>query len=353
MFYYYTQDGSKFDSKVEALEYGLKTGTPVYFYYYDDLYSKLNWKVEPIQSLDYYYLEQAKRIRDQYDYVILCYSGGYDSSNILETFYYNNIKLDKIVTVGAFEQDTHKFSDENHNGEVYYNVLPYISELGLNDILQVLDYSKLFNNTRDFSILNHNESWVDLCGGWFSPHNWFWYDIEKYVVPEHFRNKRVCIIFGKDKPSLFSLGDSMLSGFQFRDTPVNSYASTLQRRNEGGNIHRLDFYWDPTYPEILLKQLHVLRKYYTLTKYVKHDELESVPIIGDKNVNSLIYNLRKPILFKSSKSKTFKLSLRDQFLKYKQNSDIADKHNFGLQELNSRLLQSDPKPIFSKFYSII
>ena len=79
---------------------------------------------------------------------------------------------------------------------------------------------------------------------------------------EEYKNKKVAIIFGKDKPTLFfspqgkmvQLPDGRieLNGFYFRDTPVLSYASTEYKRNLHGNIKRIDFYWDPEFPEILL-----------------------------------------------------------------------------------------------------
>jgi hypothetical protein len=361
--YYYCSDGTKFDSKVEALEHSNKNKVELNFYYYDYIYEKIDWTFEPPHSLDYYYLEQAKRIRDAYDYVILCYSGGYDSTNILETFHFNNIKLDKIVSVGAFDQDTTQSSDENHNGEIYQNVIPYVKELGLEHILQVIDYTKFFDNTKNFSILNQNQNWIDLCGAWFSPHNWFWYDIEKFVVPEEYKNKKVAIIFGKDKPSLFfsekgkivklSDGTMQLNGFFFRDTPLLSYASTEYKRKLHGNIKRIDFYWDPEFPEILLKQLHVLHRYYTITYELLYDMKEGVPKFSDKTINDLVYNLRKPIIFKSPKSKTLELSLRDNYLKEKTNNSIYELHQKGLKELHQRVGPEKTQPVNSRFYGII
>jgi hypothetical protein len=362
MFYYYCQDGKKFDSKIEAVEYSQKTIQPLYFYYYDHIYEKLDWSIEPPHSINHYYLEQAKRIRDKYDYVILCYSGGYDSTNILETFHFNNLKIDKIVVAGAFSQDTLNMSDENHNGEIYYNAIPYVKELGLENILEVIDYTKLFDDTKNFSILNQKESWIDLCGAWYSPHNWFWYDIEKFVVPDEYKNKKVAIIFGKDKPTLFFSADGkkiaapnggmQLNGFFFRDTPVTSYASTYKKRNMYGNIQRIDFYWDPEYPEILLKQLHILYRYYMLTKINSYSVDEGTQSYGKETTNSLVYNLRRKIIFKSPKSPTFYLSLRDNYLKEKTNNDINDFHQQGIKLLSQRIAD-DPKPIFSKFYSIV
>ena len=64
------------------------------FYYYDDVFSLVNWNLEPKESLEDLYRKRAEQIRKDYEYVILAYSGGHDSSQVLETFYYNNIHID-------------------------------------------------------------------------------------------------------------------------------------------------------------------------------------------------------------------------------------------------------------------
>jgi hypothetical protein len=101
-FYFYSKDVAKFKSKIDAIEYSQKTGQEINFYFYDDTYAALDWKKELTPDLDYYYKQQALRLREKYDYLILAYSGGADSTCILETFIHNNIKLDKI------EQDSAK-----------------------------------------------------------------------------------------------------------------------------------------------------------------------------------------------------------------------------------------------------
>lgn len=329
MIYYYADDGTKFHSKVQALEYGNYHSQNIHLYYYDHIYSRIDWSIEPTESLDYYYKEQAQRIRDNYDYVILCYSGGYDSTNILETFHYNNIKIDKIVSVGAFDQDTVLNSDENHNGELYHNVFPYIKELDLESILQVIDYSKLFDDTKNFSILQYNENWIDYTGGWFSPHNWFWYDLEKHVVPTEWKNKKVGIIFGKDKPLL----QQSQHTFCFRDRPITSYGN----RTSIDNCDRINFYWDPNYPEILLKQLHVLKKSGAI-------HLRSYPI------DNILYNLRKKLIYKSPKSSSCTLSLRDSYLKNKTNNDAYTSYSQGINEIIHKNVQVE-KMILSRYYT--
>lgn len=376
MFYYFP-DGNTFLSKIEAIKYSYTTQKQFKFYYYDEVYSKLNWSVEPPETLDYYYLEQAKKIRDEYDYVILCYSGGYDSTNILEIFHYNNIKLDKIVVVGAFSKDLIKGSDENHNGELYLNSFPYLKFLNLENITQVCDYSVLFENINNFSISDFEENWVDVIGTRVSPHHWFWKDLEKHVVPKQYENKKVAIIFGKEKPKLFwnkngfilfEKEENAKAGFCFSDD-VTHYGNVVSNNY----IKRINFYWDPNYPLILIKQLHIMKKFLDLNNLINLNIL----INNEKNINllnhnifnsgdnlknsvlvdSIIYNLKHKLNFKSPKSQNVHISLRDAFLFNKKNLDILKFYYNGMIYIKKKTNYTLGGPKFhistlSKFYEI-
>lgn len=349
MQFYYASDGTRFISKIEAIAYSKLCNKQISLYYHDEVYTKIDWKLEPTQSLDFYYKEQAQRIRDNFDYVILCYSGGYDSTNILETFYFNNIKLDKIVIVGAFDQDSKYGVDENHNGELYHNAFPYLKELNLDDITQVCDFTKTFTNLNSLSITKCGPYWIDHVGTWFSPHNWFWRDIENYVVPDNMKNKSVALVFGKDKPSLFPNSNNDLTEFMFGDPGVTSYG------NYGGseNVKRINFYWDPTYPEILLKQLHVLKKTYQINKFFEIDRTNGTQKYKNYSVNDIVYNLRRPLVFKSPKSSSNVLSLRDFYLKDKTNSDVYDFYIQGIRKLSNVVKLKELPVIRSRVYSLV
>ena len=119
MFYYNKNSINLIENRVEALKLynpNLNQFTTVAenvgFYYHDKEFSKIDWNYEPPQSLQDLYRIKAEKIRQDYGYVILAYSGGMDSSQVLETFYYNNIHIDEILMVGAFSQDSYGGSDE-------------------------------------------------------------------------------------------------------------------------------------------------------------------------------------------------------------------------------------------------
>lgn len=313
--FYYTNSKKIFSNKIDALEHQLESNEKIFFYYHDHVYDKLDWTVEPPYTLEYYYRTQAQRIRDEYDYVVLFYSGGYDSTNILETFYFNNIKIDKIVCVGAFGQDESSGSDKNHNGELYHNSFPYLKELGLESIVQVCDYSDYFNDVKNFSVYSLGNEWVKHIGPWYSPHNWFWRDIHHYVVPENMKDKKVALIWGKDKPPVFEHDGKYY--FRFFDTPALSYAGEVKYNN----ISRINFYWDPQFPLIPVKQAHTL-----IDRTGKVD-------LSNQNI---VYNLKKPLQFKSGKSNNNFLSLRDSFLLNKQSSDIFRFYSDGIKYVDSK-----------------
>lgn len=327
--FYYSSDKKIFQNKLEAVRYQQDTDKKIYFYYHDNVYSKIDWTIEPPGTLEFHYKQQAQRIRDEYDYVVLFYSGGYDSTNILETFYYNNITLDKIVCVGAFKQDEFKGSDSNHNGEIYLNSFPTIVNLNLERITQLCDYSEFFDDAKNFSVSEMGEEWIENIGPWFSPHNWFWRDIHKHVVPKNMENKKVALIWGKDKPNLIQYKDKF--GFAFSDVGALSYAGEVQV----DNIDRINFYWDPAYPLLVVKQVHEL---YKLNEFVN---------------SNAVYNLKNPLKYKSPKSPSNLISLRDKFLLNKPDTPVYDLYIEGMYRMrHTYSIFNNPPHTKSRFYPI-
>lgn len=352
---YYFSNGTKFTSKIEALEYSLKSKLFPRFYYFDDIYGKVNWKIEPPEKLSYYYLQQAIRLREKYDYIVLCYSGGYDSTHMLETFALNNIKIDKIITIGAISQDSSENDDSNANGELYHNAIPYIKELGLESIYEIFDYTKYFDSSKNFSVSQYSTDWTNHLSGNYSPHTFFWRDLEKYAVNESWRDKKTALLFGRDRPTYnFSIHHPGKRCFYF----VDSLAITLG--NSFGNEYcdRVNFYWDPHFPEILLKQLHILNKIYTYYKTNKNESAVYIngnlhQLIMNRPMHELIYDIKRPLIHKSPKSKNLALSVRDSFFNKKHNSEIFDFYRDGIKATQNRInLNSIVMPILSREYTV-
>ena len=88
-------DNKIFVNKHDVLDYAIlqKNYNPnIEFIFHDEIYSKIDWKIEPSIDLETLYFLRAKQLRDTYDYLILQYSGGADSHQVLFTFLKNNIE---------------------------------------------------------------------------------------------------------------------------------------------------------------------------------------------------------------------------------------------------------------------
>ena len=95
---FYVCNGQEFSSKIRALLYSNEVNKPVEWMFNDRVFQSYDWTVEPIETLDELYDHRAKQLRSQYDYVILSYSGGADSHNILMSFVRQGLHIDEIIT---------------------------------------------------------------------------------------------------------------------------------------------------------------------------------------------------------------------------------------------------------------
>lgn len=312
--FYYNADGNIFTSKYDAI---MNSKSQLYYYYYDSDFSSLNWKIEPEKSLNFLYKERAQQIRDSYDYIILAYSGGVDSTNILETFYYNKIKIDEIMLIGAFSQDPSRSTDINHNLEIYRNCFETLRTLDLkNTKITLKDYSSMLTDKRNFS-LSDQDDWYKQIGARYALHHWFWYDLgsASAFADRYSQGKKTALVFGIDKPIVQYDFLTKKFFFQFIDNAANIYG--LPKLTNNQNYERVYFYWHPSASTLLLKQVHVVKRYIEteiLSKSSPSFAFDHYYQNRERFVGNVIYTLKNPLRFVSQKSKSMFFSLRDQFL---------------------------------------
>jgi hypothetical protein len=105
-----------FRSKFLASVYATQIKQPVSFHFNDDILSELDWATEPPHDIDHYYKLRAESLRDQYDYIVLMYSGGADSHNILMSFVRQGLHIDEIV-VNTMHKQVKNSVDLNPNNK--------------------------------------------------------------------------------------------------------------------------------------------------------------------------------------------------------------------------------------------
>jgi len=306
-FFYYDVERNVYHTQLDAVA----SKKPCWLYYYDKEMASVPWMIEPSQTLDQLYKARAQYIRDNNKYVILCYSGGHDSTNILETFYYNNIHIDEILVVGALSQDSYVGSDENHNGELYKNVFPTLNKLNIpNTKITIVDYTKWFNDPKNFTtIMMYGDEWTKHIGGFKSVHTLFWRDLKKFIGHEN--SKQTAYIMGTDKVYLNYEPDKP-SFVRFSDLSFFDYGSNY----EDENFKRINFYTDvhPTATDITRKQAHLVNRFKKINNDYRMKETDLL--------NKILYNLRHPLVYMSPKSIYSSISARDMFMLNAKNSEM-------------------------------
>jgi hypothetical protein len=263
---YYRVGFKKFYNKTLALLENHRTGYEVEWIFNDNVYDFIDW-TKPIEThlLDLY-KQRAQQLRDKYDYLVLYFSGGADSTNILHAFVDNNIFLDEIVmqfpepVVTQFNEEDK--SNKNIYSEIKYQAVPTLNGIKLPPLTKVRyqDFAKPL-----LELLN-NDNWFDIMplGTNISPSG-----IGRQVAQvkeEHILNlcekgKTAAQILGVDKPLVYSDGDNYFAYFSdvsaMHSPPVDFTQSEVFNK-----LYRTEFfYWTPDLPEIVVKQAQLIKQF--------------------------------------------------------------------------------------------
>jgi len=272
---YYTVDGINFESKIEACLFAQKIGKDVTWNFNKEFFSTYDWSKEPDKTLDQLYNERAQRLRDQYDYLILSYSGGADSHNILMSFIRQGLHVDEIVVnhmTDAWKNfvvlDPNQKASWNTGAEHDLHTIPMlkrVEHLIPNTKVTILDLSQnlfsTFTGSGDASwVLERTEGLNPLNVTRF---NYAYFDdVRKRFDKEH----KIAMVVGVDKPRTCIHNDNFYMFFNDRSVnivPVNNHFK------EYTNSTIEFFYWSPDAVDMLCKQAHVVKRFVeTNPKYV-------------------------------------------------------------------------------------
>lgn len=353
-------------SKFEALEWSSATDMPVEWDFNDKVFSKIDWKKEPDTDLWEMYKQRARQIRDAYDYVVLWYSGGSDSHNILMAWLDAGLKIDEIATTWNYEATGRR--DNHYNAEITGVVLP--------DIKKLKDAGYDFK----FRLVDISQFCVDLFDSWKTE---FEYNVNFHFSPNNpakhlFRDKiddykniiesgkKLCFVWGKEKPVLLPVKNKHY--FCFTDNIDNCVGPYIQRNYHRGWYDEL-FYWTPDFPEIPVKQSHVLNNFIknsTDTSLFEPIEEGKFQPNGtsfllnmhfrDLNVKNILYPKWSNDIFCNGKTASFTYSSRDLWFfrsnlnNLKRFIDITDSYFKKFDSDNGK--RRSIRPHFSKKYWI-
>jgi hypothetical protein len=253
-------------NKIEAILKADQTHDFPYFIFHDTEYSQFNWLIEPTETLDQLYCARAAELREKYDYLVLHFSGGTDSSNILETFIKNKIHLDEIFIRGPYKATTKDLNDrtaENQYAEIYFQSVPVAT--ALKD--EYLKHTKItIVDTTEYTVnwFAQNPNWYEDSIGGAAPtmvakHNY------NQINPEFDRllQQGVSIghVLGIDKPMMHYQDNKFYVRFLDKIVSMFSGSTTVSK-----DVNIEFFYWSATTARLICKQAHTIKNFFKLNK---------------------------------------------------------------------------------------
>jgi len=261
---YYLVDKEVYYNKIQALIAASKKNIPIRWFFNEDVFVKYPWHIEPEENLRELYCRRAQQLRDQYDYIRLELSGGADSTTVAYSFLLNNIHLDEVVFRYPKTGDKDASGDpsntltENTLSEWEFAAKPLLNWIATNypkTKITVHDYSEDMItdvNTKD-------ESWIFQTRHYLQPShaNKYKHIINNKNIAD--QTHKMCVIYGIDKPKIFVRDNKVF--LYFSDGLTNHSNQVV---DEYTNITNEFFYWTPDFPELIAKQAHEIKRWFSL-----------------------------------------------------------------------------------------
>lgn len=291
-----------FLKKHEALEYATVHNHSLRFHFYDKVWETFDKSQLGKHSLTHLYADRARQLRDKYDYLVLHYSGGSDSHNVLHTFLTNNIKLDEVTVrwpkhwidgkfYNANNQDT---SAKNAPSEYNYTIEPtlqYLRQHHPEIKINIVDFTENIHSLANENTVRDRIFQMNLSRNVLgSVIQRLDESVDRKMASANVNS--IGHIFGIEKPMLY-LQDSSIY-FYFSDVSFDSTAMA-----EGTNVE--PFYWSGEFPLVAMEQVYQTGLFFK-------NNTQYLPLLNTANKSvaqvtadiNLQQNLLKAIVYKHS-----------------------------------------------------
>jgi len=312
---YYICDNLTFSSKIKACIYSTQHKKKLEWKFNNEVFDSYPWHIEPEETLDQLYDKRARELREKYDYIVLAFSGGGDSNNVLESFLRQNLFIDEIV-VNVMEDrnkvtilDQSVMNNWNEAAEFKLQTIPRLKEvekISPKTKISIIDLSNhVFNFLSDFG----DAGWLDftrerLNVSGLMRHNFLHF---KEIRKRFDRDKKIAMILGIEKPRTYIRKNRF--GLLFSDKAVN-IATVEEFIDDYENTSIEYFYWHPSCAKMIAKQAHVIKRFLeTFPKYKidwtptdLKDLFKKHRTVHERVLRPLLYSSWKETYWQSDKS---------------------------------------------------
>ena len=230
---YWKYAGTQYKSKFSAIQAAGRDVENISFHTFDESVFNYNYTNEPTESLEELIKERCLEIRDNYSYIKFFFSGGSDSTTVLNSFLKNNIHIDEIV-IYRFSTNNDFLNESNLEANEY--AIPFVKNLDIK--LTVHDWGAEYLS----DLIN-----VDK---WFEKRNTL---ALRELTVANIRGKNFCNLFASPEPRIEKVDGS----WQLFAYDTDIYEEHLKFRN----IEHF-FYT----PKLMAKQAHILKNFCNLHK---------------------------------------------------------------------------------------
>jgi hypothetical protein len=262
----YTVNGKTFTDKIEAILEASQTDADISWDFHQERFRKIDWWKEPELSLGQLYKIRAQQIRDEYDYVVIMFSGGADSTNVIRSFLDNNIYVDEIIAgvpvsgLRDFKATANKNSDNNAS-EWLLTTMPYLHEVSVTHPNIKISINDFFETMLEFK----TDEWLYQSSDFIHPTTSARYKLDKLKHLKQLaeQGKKIALVYGIEKPLVNMWEGKFVCSIV--DTSVNVPRQPFDTFYP--NVDIALFYSTPLMPQILVKSAHEVAKNIHLPQY--------------------------------------------------------------------------------------
>ena len=261
-FGFYQVGNLKVYSKVEALELQSRLNQPISWHFNDHVFETVDWTQEPTKTLADFYQDRARQIRNSYDHVVMFYSGGADSHNMLHSFIQSGVRIDEIVSFHSFSADGDWNSE--FNKEISCTAVPVVKSLKEQGLLSSDTVHRLIDMSDIIKQFCADIDWLNfpyMFSSSVSINNVARAHLRKYItdwakIIE--QGKRLVLVWGHDKPRI--MHDQGRFFLNFMDIYDNCVSTWIQQTTPPGWYDEM-FYSTPDMPYLIVKQAHIIKNF--------------------------------------------------------------------------------------------
>jgi len=330
-----------FENKLEALLHANSTRQQVIWDFFNSRFATVNWTRPLNVPLKELYRLRAQQLREKYDYLVLHYSAGSDSTNVLRSFIDNGIKLDEVFVrwpIRLAEATPYSNSSDptNYLNEWNITIKPALTKLRSEHPelkISVKDTSDGFRE--QLSSVSDKDIHVKTGGQHFSPMSFNSISISSdSEIAALDSNIKIASIFGIGKPILREDNGRIYT--YFSDYAINS----------AGHRQNLEpFYWTPDFPEIVVEQVHLILNVIRANPFLesiinnRENSLSNSlnPIVAEQAMKKILYPDWDLNTFQLKKTFGFDNAYNDFLFNSTELDQGLDRYKWHLKDLLSGL----------------